>query len=532
MPQSTPGERTPLLNSTLQDCCSSTKGCCSAPKSHTTPSSCFNDSESACCQQQSQVNNADYCQLAEQPWQYKAVALICALLLAVGSHFAAHTLGAMKNTIKLEFGISNSQYGVIQSSVSIVNTVLPVLGGLYLDAFGTVSGSILTTVLITFGNILVALSMHNTSLTTMIVGRVMYGIGSGTVVIVQETILSQWFKGRSLAGVMALMLTVSRLASFLAQAVVVPIANWTGWFGYGFWFSALLCIISFVFNLVYVALLRKVSPRGTGCHKQLESIRRKKSFSWSKLLYLPHSYWLVVAMEFLLGGSWGCFLHINSEFVKFRFGYSNAHAAATASLAQVLPVFLMPILGICLDRYGKRTWMMIGSGASMLTSLLLLEFTPLNPVVGMLMFSLSLALGPVGLVSSVPIILPLSMVGTGMGLIKSGTNIGASLFDIFSGLLQDADPNKGYTGVIMFFIVIAALATLAGIVLCILDHTIYDHLLDRSARRALQSEHENKQSTNNNSGEMKKIWANWIYGSIFFGLACTSWVLFTRFVLL
>lgn len=169
----------------------------------------------------------------------------------------------------------------------------------------------------------------------------------------------------------------------------------------------------------------------------------------------------------------------------------------------------------------------------MLISLLLLEFTPLNPVVGMLMFSLSLALGPVGLVSSVPIILPLSMVGTGMGLIKSGTNIGASLFDIFSGLLQDADPNKGYTGVIIFFIVIAALATLAGIVLCILDHTIYDQLLDRSARRALQSEHENKQSNNNNnSGEMKKIWANWIYGSIFFGLACTSWVLFTRFVLL
>lgn len=174
---------------------------------------------------------------------------------------------------------------------------------------------------------------------------------------------------------------------------------------------------------------------------------------------------------------------------------------------------------------------MIGSGASMLTSLLLLELTPLNPVVGMLLFSLSLALGPVGLVSSVPIILPLSMVGTGMGLIKSGTNIGASLFDIFSGLLQDADPNKGYTGVIIFFIVIAALATLAGIVLCILDHTIYDQLLDRSARKALQSEHENKQSSNT-GGEMKKIWANWIYGSIFLGLACTSWILFTRFVLL
>lgn len=102
---------------------------------------------------------------------------------------------------------------MIQSSVSIVNTVLPVIGGIFVDAFGTIAGSIITTVLITSGNILVALSTHSASLPTMIAGRILYGIGSGTVVIVQETILSQWFKGRSLAGIMALMLTVSRLVS-------------------------------------------------------------------------------------------------------------------------------------------------------------------------------------------------------------------------------------------------------------------------------------------------------------------------------
>jgi MFS family permease len=77
----------------------------------------------------------------------------------------------------------------------------------------------------------------------MIMGRVFYGIGSGTVVIVQETILSQWFRGRSLAAVVALMLTVSRLASFMAQAIVVPISNWTGWYGYGFWVSCLMGLV-------------------------------------------------------------------------------------------------------------------------------------------------------------------------------------------------------------------------------------------------------------------------------------------------
>lgn len=62
-------------------------------------------------------------------------------------------------------------------------------------------------------------------------------------------------------------------------------------------------------------------------------------------------------MEFLLGGGWGCFLHINSEYVKFRFGYPDQLAAGIASVAQVLPIFLMPVLGVMTDRYGKRTWM-------------------------------------------------------------------------------------------------------------------------------------------------------------------------------
>lgn len=43
-----------------------------------------------------------------------------------------------------------------------------------------------------------------------------------------------------------------------------------------------------------------------------------------------------------------------SEFVKYRFGYDDSRAAAIASVAQVLPIFLMPLLGVFVDRYGKR----------------------------------------------------------------------------------------------------------------------------------------------------------------------------------
>lgn len=66
-----------------------------------------------------------------------------------------------------------------------------------------------------------------------------------------------------------------------------------------------------IVTFVYIGLLKRVSNSTVQCRKQLEVIKRKKSFSWSKLMYLPHSFWLIALMEFLLGGGWGCFLHIN-----------------------------------------------------------------------------------------------------------------------------------------------------------------------------------------------------------------------------
>lgn len=180
---------------------------------------------------------------------------------------------------------------------------------------------------------------------------------------------------------------------------------------------------------------------------------------------------------------------------------------------------------------GQILHIVIASGASMLLSMVLLGYTMLPPVIGMLIFSLSLALGPVALVSSVPVILPLCLVGTGMGIIKSGTNIGATIFDIVVGRLQDADPHKGYDGVLIFFMCISAAAVVAGMVLAIIDRLFYSGILDANARQS-------KLLVGRDSrGELKvprveeKVLLNWVYGSIFVALAVSSWVLFFVFVL-
>jgi MFS family permease len=227
----------------------------------------------------------------------------------VGGHYAAHTLGTLKVKVKEGLGITNAEYGVLQSSVAIAKTFLPALGGILVDKFGTGLGSTLATSLIALGNILVAISTNLRSFKLMILGRVMYGLGSGSITIVQGTILSHWFRGRGLAITLGMEIAVSRLASFLSMATAMPIAEYTGFYGWAFWFAAFLCLCSTIVNVVYIMLLRYLRVE-MGYERQ--EIARRKAFHPSVVLRFPIVYWWIIGLIFVLGSGWTTFLHINT----------------------------------------------------------------------------------------------------------------------------------------------------------------------------------------------------------------------------
>ncbi|KAI9598856.1 major facilitator superfamily domain-containing protein [Syncephalis fuscata] len=352
------------------------------------------------------------------PLKYKLVALICSLLMAFGSHFAAHTLGTLKGKVKEELHISNSQYGVLQSSVAIVNTVLPMVAGFFVDTFGTQIGSVLATSLIASGYVLAAFSTNIASFPIMVIGYVLYGLGSGSVTVVQGTILSHWFRGKGLAIAMGMEIATSRLASYLSMATVVSIAQWTGFYGWAFWFAALLCVLSWTVNLGYVLFIRYLHEE-VGVER--EQLAKKKAFHPRNLLYFPITFWCIIGMIFTLGSCWTIFLHFNTEMVKLRFGHNDEASARYLH-----------------DFYGRRATTAIVSTLLFIGSMLLFLWWPeLSPMVGMLVFSISLTIGPVAIFSSVPLVLASTAVGTGLGVYKSVLHMGVSLLDIVAGILQD-----------------------------------------------------------------------------------------------
>lgn len=78
------------------------------------------------------------------------------------------------------------------------------------------------------------------------------------------------------------------------------------------------------------------------------------------------------------------------------------------------------------------------SGATAVVGFSLVGFTYITPILGMLIFSVSLAAGPIAMISSIMVVEELRLVGTALGIYKCASNIGSTIMDPIAGAVQDA----------------------------------------------------------------------------------------------
>ncbi|KAJ1667288.1 hypothetical protein EV178_001539 [Coemansia sp. RSA 1646] len=327
----------------------------------------------------------------------------------------------------------------------------------------------------------------------MVVGRILYGLGSGTITVVQETILGSWFKGKGLAITIAIQITTSRIASFLSMGTAIPVAKRFGFYGAAFWANFIVCALSFGINLVYMVAMKHIHREASP--EMLARLRSKHKFNPRLVLFFFGIYWLIIVESFTVGAGWTSFLHINSELVKLRFGANDAVAAWSASVSQIMPIFIVPFLGWFFDFFGLRTDMLVVSTATFTFSMALLGFTKANPLIGLVIFSISLALGPLSEITAISLILPTSSLGTGLGIYKSAMNIGSTIVDIVVGVLQDRgsrfveDTEHSYDYVMAFFVVWGGLSTLVACSVFLVDKLKWNGLLRSNAGRRKEAYH-------------------------------------------
>lgn len=70
------------------------------------------------------------------PLRYRLATFAMILFFATGSSYAEATLSPLKSTLVKKLKINNAQYGAIASASSLVNTILPIIGGIGMDHWG------------------------------------------------------------------------------------------------------------------------------------------------------------------------------------------------------------------------------------------------------------------------------------------------------------------------------------------------------------------------------------------------------------
>ena len=421
--------------------------------------------------------------LARSVWQYKAIALVCSCLLSVGSHFAVNMLSSLKTTLKEELEINNLQYSLITSASSLMNTVVPFFGGMFIDVFGTAWGALLASTLVMLGEVVTAVSTTGSvqSYPLMLLGRIVFGLGEGCIVTVQEAILAHWFRGRSLGIVIGLQLALSRLANFLAVSTVVPIIEASGGSGSGpaFWVSAGVCAFSWLVMLVYTALLRLVIQRDDGGSdaELTQRLASKHRISFGALVRFSNTYWLIGLCSFMFGLMWAPFQRISAELVTYRFGVDEEDAGWYASLALAVPIVLNPVLGMVISRWGKRTYILNTSAVLLSLCFVLVGFTCANPAAALVLYSFSLAMGPIAMITAIPLVVPLAYTGTALGIYACASNIATTIMEPVQGQVQD-DNGGSYQQVMVIFTVVAVATVLVAALLSIVSVFHHAGLLD------------------------------------------------------
>lgn len=275
----------------------------------------------------------------------------------------------------------------------------------------------------------------------MVAGRVIFGIGSGLIVTMQESLLSKWFRTQSLSIAIGIQLSVSQLASFLGTLAANPLAARTGNWVWPFWLSLILCGFSMIMNVVYALMVRHLSGNGKkeGATTTTATTTRRKKFQFRSILKFPWLFWLIITIEFLYAAVWSSFQTISTELVQVHFGTTSVIAGYKASASVVVPIVATPILGLIMDLFGFRICIckssyhdvrvyspyyniVLLSSIFLILSSALLGWTYVDAVVGMVFYSISLAFGPIAMITSIGMVLPSDYIGTGLGLYKSSNN--------------------------------------------------------------------------------------------------------------
>ncbi len=381
---------------------------------------------------------------------YRFTILLFISLLAFGSYFAYDSIGALGPTLMRELHLDRSDIGNLYTAYSVAAIAIVFFGGMLYDVLGPRRASLLFSLLVLVGAIIVALAKTKWMLFT---GRLVFGAGSEALIVVQSAIVSRWFKGKEIAMAFGITLTISRIGTLFSFNIEELIATYFGSFRVALWAAAGFCLLSVLCNLVFNVMDRHgeevldLAKPDAGDRIVFSDIRKFTPSFWFVVLLCVTFYSAIFPFTALapdmFHDKWGLPLVSASSGgflsqVFYNFTHMFNTAPGVTSIVIAASMVFAPFAGDLVDRIGKRASLMVLGSVVLIPAHLVMGLTHWNPIPMMILLGAAFVLVPAALWPSVPMIVEEKRVGTAFGLLTAIQNLGLGLFPFLNGKLRDA----------------------------------------------------------------------------------------------
>jgi len=380
---------------------------------------------------------------------YRFTILVFISLLVFGSYFAYDSIGALEISLIRELHLTRSTIGNLYMAYSVAAILIVFFGGMLYDKLGPRRASLLFCTLVLVGAVMVAMAKGTWML---FAGRLVFGAGSESLIVVQSAIISRWFKGKEIALAFGIALTISRVGTLFSFNTEELIAKYFNSYHVALWAAALFCLFSLVCNLAYNAMdahgekvLSLPTPEA-GDKIVLSDIGKFTPSFWFVVLLCVTFYSAIFPFTALstdmfhdkwhislVSDSSGSFL----SQVFFNFTHMFTTAPGITSIVIAASMICAPFAGGLIDRIGRRASLMVLGSLILIPAHLILGITHCNPIYSMIALGAAFVLVPAALWPSVPMVVEEKRVGTAFGLMTAIQNLGLGLFPLLNGKLRD-----------------------------------------------------------------------------------------------
>ena len=392
------------------------------------------------------------------------IVLALVSIVVATNYYVYDAMSSIKSVMQTELGFSNVDYGLIVSFYSFPNTFLlmSIFGGIILDKWGIRKTGLLFVLVCALGALVTAygasetflsggfghgtisgiLPSYSPQLKMMMLGRLLFGLGAETSIVVINKIMVKWFKGKELALAFAVNIAIARLGT-AAALIFSPqlIADPSGW-TWALWVAAIAMSAGFLVFIIYMMYDASFTAKGSrdGALAADEEFR----FSDITALLKNKSFLYVILLCVTFYSAVFPFQAYCPDLLHNKFGLDIEWSGILSSLIIWGTIVFTPLFGIFVDRRGRRASLMLLGSFLLIVTHLVLALTSITPYVAMFILGIAFSLVPAAMWPSVALIVEEKRLGTAYGVMASLQNLGLWAFPILAGAILDAT-NPGLT---------------------------------------------------------------------------------------